>query len=212
LFASGRIAFSDAIALIQFRSQAMNDACEITQGGMAVVLGLNAEAADKIVSDLRMPQDLWVANYNCPGQVVISGTQKGIQTGTTAALAHGAKRVLPLQVHGAFHSGLMRSAEKRMADYIPQIKLTDSSVDLVMNVAGCTVREVQQIRTNLIKQVTGSVRWEQSVRHMESAGTTLFIEMGCGKTLAGFNKRIAENATTINIEHIKDLDLLVGAL
>ena len=121
LTAAGVFSFDQALALVQFRGQAMNDACERTKGSMAVVLGLEPEIVEKTVMSLHLPNDLWIANYNCPGQIVLSGTLKGIQKGTEAMLAAGAKRVLPLQVHGAFHSGLMQWAEDQLIDPIERI-------------------------------------------------------------------------------------------
>lgn len=210
LHASGRISFADCLTLVQHRGNFMNQACEANHGTMAVVLGLEADAVEKLVKEVNLPHDLWVANFNCPGQVVISGTLKGITAGTEAAKAKGAKRVLPLQVHGAFHSGLMEQAEHHLAPYIAHAPLTDSSVDLVMNVVGKPVKELDQIRHNLLKQVTRSVRWEQSVRQMESDRVSLFIEIGCGKTLIGFNKRIVPSIPTFNVENAQDLKSLEG--
>lgn len=208
LCASGRISFHDGLMLVQQRGQFMNDACESTKGSMAVVLGLDSEAVEAIVKEVNLPRDLWAANFNCPGQVVISGTLPGIEAGTAALLARGAKRVLPLQVHGAFHSGLMQAAEKRLTPYIQELALKEASAELVMNVVGGGVNDFGQIQQNLIKQVTSPVRWEQGVRYMASKGVDLFLEIGCGKSLAGFNKRIGVSAPTLNLEKIEDFKIL----
>ncbi|MBA3958335.1 MAG: ACP S-malonyltransferase [Parachlamydiaceae bacterium] len=212
LFASQRISFADDLKLVQYRGQCMNDACETTQGTMAVVLGLDADAVEKAVKEVNLPNDLWAANFNCPGQVVISGTTKGIQAGTTALQAKGAKRVLPLQVHGAFHSGLMHSAEVRLAEQINHVSLKDSAIALIMNVTGKSASSTEEIRHNLIKQVTSPVRWEQCVRHIADQGADLFIEIGCAKTLAGFNKRIGVTAPTVSVDKIQDLEALEQTL
>lgn len=212
LHASQKILFSDCLSLVQFRGQSMNDACEATQGTMAVILGLDADAVENIVREVNLPHDLWAANFNCPGQVVISGTRRGIELGTAAVLAKGAKRVLPLQVHGAFHSGLMKQAEERLAPRLLEAKLNESPINLVMNVVGKTVTDVNEMRRNLIQQVTHPVRWEQGVRFMNQAGVDLYIEIGCGKTLAGFNKRIAVTAPTINVETVADLQALEASI
>lgn len=205
LFATGRLGFAECLSLVKYRGEYMNKACENTKGAMAVVLGLDAEEVEKMVKEVNRPRDLWVANYNCPGQVVISGTIEGIEAGTQAAKAKGAKRVLPLQVHGAFHSGLMHSAEKHLTPHIDHAPVKDSSVEFVMNVVGAPVKDTAQIKENLIKQVTHSVQWEQGVRYMISAHVDLFIEIGCGKTLTGFNKRIAATAPTVSVEKPEDL-------
>jgi [acyl-carrier-protein] S-malonyltransferase len=174
---------------------------------MAVILGLDAEAVEKLVADLAMPNDLWAANFNCPGQVVISGTVKGIEAGIAEAKVRGAKRTLPLQVHGAFHSGLMKSAEDRLSDHIHAAVIKSSNVDLVMNVTGDYTKELNAIKTNLIKQVTHPVYWEKSVHCLNNSGVDLFIEIGCKKTLSEFNKRIKFNipTPTLNIEKLTDL-------
>jgi [acyl-carrier-protein] S-malonyltransferase len=208
LAASGRISFADGLRLVNSRAQYMNDACEKFKGTMAVILGLDAPAVEKLVANLKMPNDLWVANFNCPGQVVISGTLKGIEAGTEAAKAHGAKRVLSLAVHGAFHSGLMKEAEERLTEHVMNAPLKDSSIGLVMNVTGRFVQDLGELRSNLLQQVTGSVRWEQGVRSMCDQGVDLFIEIGPGKTLSGFNRKIGVTAETRNIEKITDLDAI----
>lgn len=190
----------------------MNDACESRSGTMAVVLGLDADAVEALVKEVDMPQDLWAANFNCPGQVVISGTAKGIEAGTAAAKAKGAKRVLPLQVHGAFHSGLMKDAEERLRPHVQDAPLQASPIELVMNVPGDYVTDIQRIRDNLIQQVTHPVRWEQGIRRMCESGVELFVEIGCGKTLAGFNKRINELIPTVSIEKVADLEQLNAVL
>lgn len=208
LMASGKISFADCLSLVEKRGQYMNDACEATKGTMAVVIGLSADDAKQVVKEVAMPNDLWAANFNCPGQVVFSGTLRGIEAGSAAAKAKGAKRVLPLQVHGAFHSGLMKLAEQSLAPYIEHAKLTDSPCSLVMNVTGAPASDQKEIRKNLILQVTHPVCWEQGMRHMIADGTGPFIELGCGKVLNGFCKRIDPAAVCISIEKIGDLPQL----
>jgi [acyl-carrier-protein] S-malonyltransferase len=210
LTASNRLDFATCLPLVQHRGQYMNEACEAHPGTMAVVLGLDAKAVEDIVKEVNLPNDLWAANFNCPGQIVISGTSKGIEVGSAAAKAKGAKRVLPLQVHGAFHSGLMKSAEVKLQDHVHAVNLKESQIEFVMNVPGDYVEDKAQIKTNLINQVTHSVRWEQGIRRMADQGIDLFIEIGCGKTLAGFNKRILPEAKTISVEKITDLDQLLN--
>lgn len=212
LYASNRLSFAECLSLVQARGDYMNDACETTKGTMAVVLGLNAEEVEAMVKEVNLPEDLWAANFNCPGQVVISGTQRGIEAGISAAKAKGAKRVLPLQVHGAFHSGLMKSAEERLTPHVDQLDLNKGTSTLVMNVVGTAVDNSKQIKQYLIKQVTHPVRWEQSIRYMAEDSIDLFIEIGCGKTLAGFNKRIGVTAPTLSIEKIEEIKLLESFL
>jgi [acyl-carrier-protein] S-malonyltransferase len=202
------LSFRHALPLVHYRGQFMNEACEATSGTMAVVMGLEAAVVEEMVRAVDLPHDLWVANFNCPGQVVLSGTLKGIEAGTAGAKAKGAKRVLPLPVHGAFHSGLMRQAEKKLAPYIQQAPIVQGEAQLVMNVPGNFVSDVEKVRHHLIQQVTHSVKWEQGIRAMEQQGIDLFIEFGPGKTLAGMNKRIGVQAPTLSIEKVEDLDQL----
>lgn len=202
LVASGRLTFEEGLKLVQFRADAMQEACEKTQGTMAAIVGLSAEQVDHVVGELAHPE-LWVANYNCPGQTVISGSREGVEKGMEALKQAGAKRCLPLQVSGAFHSGLMQMAQDKLATKIDQTEIRDSIVDLVMNVPGDYVRNQEEIRENMIRQVTSSVRWEMGVRKMDDID--LFIEIGCGKTLSGMNRKIGA-ARTINIGKIEDLE------
>ncbi|MCB1112194.1 MAG: ACP S-malonyltransferase [Chlamydiales bacterium] len=208
LHAAEYLDFAHCLPLVQHRGQFMNDACEKHVGTMAVILGLTAEEVEALVREVNMPNDLWAANFNCPGQVVISGTPKGVEAGKEIALQRGAKRVLPLQVHGAFHSGLMEEAEEYLKPYIEEAPITGGNAVLVMNVTGKEEKDLNAIRKNLIKQVTSPVRWEQGIRFMMDQGVDLFVEIGCGKTLAGFNKRINVPVPTISIENAEDLNKL----
>lgn len=208
LTAAQILTFQEALPLVQTRGQCMNDACEETRGTMAVILGLDATAVEQLVKEVNLPHDLWVANFNCPGQVVISGTLKGVEAGSAAAKVKGAKRVLPLQVHGAFHSGLMRRAEERLAEAVANVSLDTGIAEVVMNVPGNFVVDAAAIRRNLIEQVTHSVRWEQGIRAMNESGVDLFIEFGPGKTLSGMNRKIGVTAPTFSLEKIEDLDFL----
>lgn len=212
LTASGKLPFKDGLNLVGHRGQYMNDACEAVAGTMAVVLGLDADTVEKLVHEVNLPNDLWAANFNCPGQVVLSGTMRGIEAGSAAAKAKGAKRVINLQVHGAFHSGLMKQAEERLTPYIETAPLKESRCEIVMNVTGMPGHSMEEIRRNLIQQVTHPVRWEQGVRHMMTADIGLFVELGCGTTLAGFNKRIGVQAPCISIETINDIPALEAAI
>jgi len=200
--------FRFALPIVKKRAELMNEACKATKGTMAAVLGLDAAAMEEVVKAVNRPHDLWIANFNCPGQIVLSGTAQGIELGNLKAKEKGAKRVLPLQVSGAFHSGLMEMAEKKLTPFIEEMNLQEGTSQLVMNVPGDFVSDRQQIKHNLIQQVTRSVRWEQGIRAIDQQGVDFFIEFGPGKTLSGFNKRIGVKAPTLSIEKIEDLDQL----
>ncbi|OGN64749.1 MAG: [acyl-carrier-protein] S-malonyltransferase [Chlamydiae bacterium RIFCSPHIGHO2_12_FULL_49_9] len=202
LCASDRLDFADTLRLVKERARLMNHACEITAGTMAAVLGMNGPDVEEA---LRGSDGVWVANYNAPGQIVISGTKEGVEKGSRILKERGAKRVLPLSVHGAFHSGLMKSAQEGLAPYIAKAPIRDSSIEFVMNVPGQFVRSVDEIRKNLACQVTQSVKWEQGVEAMKKAGVEFYLEMGCGKTLSGLNRKIGA-APSFSIDKVTDLE------
>lgn len=205
LCASGRLGFADTLRLVRERARLMNLACERTAGTMAAVLGLDAIGIEAAV---RGMEGVWVANYNAPGQTVVSGTKEGIEKAMAALKEKGAKRVIPLSVHGAFHSGLMQSAQEGLAPWIERAPLQESPIPFVMNVPGDFAKETQEIRRNLIRQVTQSVRWEQGILAANAFGVDLYVEIGCGKTLAGLNKKIGGTAPTVSVDKTADLEAL----
>lgn len=209
LHASGKVSFLDGLEVVSRRGAAMNEACLKYPGTMAVVLGLSPDQVIEAVKRSNLPEDLWTANFNCPGQIVISGTARGIEIGSKTLLDMGAKRVLPIQVHGAFHSGLMRSAQESLRPVLEELKLQETAIQLVMNVNGKVEQSLPKIRDNLIKQVTHSVLWEQSIRTMEQElGTDLFVSIGPSTALVGLNKRIEVQAPTLSIDKLADLENL----
>lgn len=211
LTASKRVSFESCLPLVQFRAEAMNEACVAVPGTMAALFGLSAEQVEDLVSNLNLPHDLWVANFNCPGQTVISGTQKGIEAGIDEAKRRGAKRAIPLKVHGAFHSGLMSLAEEKLKGEIQEMEVHETPIGLVMNVPGDYVADSGKVRQHLIRQVTSPVRWEQGIRAM-TPYVDLYIEIGCGRTLAGMNKQIGVTAPTISINKVEDLEKLAEVI
>lgn len=212
LTASGNLSFANALPLVEKRGQFMNEACENTKGTMAVIMGLDSEAVEQIIEEAKLPHDLWAANFNCPGQIVISGTLKGIAEGEKRAKEKGAKRVIPLQVHGAFHSGLMKSAEEKLERELVATPFIKTDVKVAMNVTGGFVDNPEAMRTALSRQVTSPVRWEQNVRSLMGENVDLFLEIGPGKTLAGLNKRIGVLSPTFSLEKIGDLDVIAKEL
>ncbi len=208
LAAGNFVSFAEALRLVQCRGEFMHQACEEIPGTMAVIIGMQDEAVCALVNELNAPQDIWAANFNCPGQVVISGTKHGIELATGAALKQGARKVMPLQVHGAFHSGLMKPAQEKLTEHIRRAAFTKGTSRLAMNCTGNFAVTVEEIKHNLIQQVISPVYWHKSVQLVDHTGVDLFIEIGCGKTLAGMNKRIGVQAATLSIEKIEDLPLL----
>lgn len=204
LCASGRLGFKETLLLVRERAKLMNEACEKVPGTMAAVLGMSAEEIVAAVQDL---QGVWVANFNAPGQTVISGTKEGIEAAAKVLKEKGAKRVLPLTVHGAFHSGLMEKAQEGLAPLLDRAPLQDSAIGFVMNVPGDFVRGVDAVRSHLKAQVTQSVKWEQGICAMKREGVQVFLEIGCGKTLTGLNKKIGTPAC-LSIEKVGELELV----
>ncbi len=199
LFASEKITFQECLPLVYARGQYMHEACEKTQGTMRVVLGLDKEAVSKVLEE-----NVWIANLNCPGQVVIAGRVADIEKATEALKAAGAKRILPLDVSGAFHTPLMEEAQRKLMPHLNAAKLRTSDIEFVMNVPGTFVQSLDEIRKNLIAQVASPTFWEKGVRAMLENGVENFVEIGPGKTLAGMNKKIG--APCLSIEKLSDLE------
>jgi [acyl-carrier-protein] S-malonyltransferase len=197
LVANKTLSFEDGLKLVFKRALAMQRACEINPSTMAAILGLD----DKVVEDICASIDdiVVAANYNCPGQLVISGTIRGIDIACEKLKAAGAKRALPLQVGGAFHSPLMEPAREELAAAIEATKFNSPVCPAYQNVNALPASDVQVIRKNLIDQLTSPVRWTQSVRNMVAGGGTTFIECGPGKVLQGLVKKIAPEVEAMSI-------------
>jgi [acyl-carrier-protein] S-malonyltransferase len=189
LVANKTLSFEDGLRLVSKRATAMQHACEINPSTMAAILGLD----DKVVEEICASIDEVVvaANYNCPGQLVISGSMKGIEIACEKMKAAGAKRALPLQVGGAFHSSLMEPAREELAAAIESTKFNTPVCPVYQNVNALPSSDVAVIRKNLFAQLTAPVRWTQSVQNMVKDGATIFIECGPGKVLQGLVKKIA---------------------
>lgn len=202
LVAAGYLSFEEALPIVEARGQYMHEACEANRGVMHVVLGLDLEAVEKVTAPI---DGVWIANLNCPGQIVLSGTPEGVEAAAALLKEAGARRVMPLDVSGAFHSGLMQSAQDRLEPMIQEASLSPSTTDIVMNVPGNFTRDLNEMRGNMTQQVTQSVLWQKGIEAILDRGIDLFIEMGPGKTLAGMNKRIGVTLPTISIENVEDL-------
>ena len=198
LVANGALSFEDGLQLVAKRAAAMQKACELQPGTMAAVLGLE----DAKVEELCATIDGIVtpANYNCPGQLVISGELKAVETACEKMKEAGAKRALVLPVGGAFHSVLMKPAEEELAAAIEQTTFHKPLCPVYQNVTTTAVSDENAIKTNLIKQLTAPVKWTQSVQQMIADGATEFIEVGPGKVLQGLVKKINKEAVVASAE------------
>lgn len=204
VMASGKMSFKEALELVRIRGNAMHAACAQEKGSMQVVLGLGEEVVAQALASLQ-PQRVWIANLNCPQQVVIAGWETEMPRAVEAVKAAGAKRVLPLEVAGAFHTQLMRSAQEQLGAKIEATPLIESRTQLVMNVPGAFVTELPLIRKYLFEQVVSPVYWEKGIRAMDES-VDVYLEMGPGKSLSGMNKRIGVKGVTLSVEKIQDLE------
>lgn len=193
LVANGVLAFEDGLKLVYQRALAMQEACEINPSGMAAILGLEDAKVEEICASIE-GETVVAANYNCPGQLVISGSNKGIELACEAMKAAGAKRALPLPVGGAFHSPLMEPAREKLEKAIAATTFHEPSCPVYQNVSTTAVTDVQEIKNNLIAQLTAPVKWTQSVQHMVADGAVEFVECGPGKVLQGLVKKIHKEA------------------
>lgn len=208
LAAAGSLSFEDGLRITRLRGRFMQEACEATRGGMAAVIGLDEEPTRQVCAEAGVE----LANLNCPGQLVISGEADRIQKACELAKARGAKRALPLTVAGAYHSPLMASAQGKLAAELAGVPVHAPGVPVVANVNALPHGDPASIRDLLVRQVCASVRWEASIRWLVAQGFTTFIELGPGKALTGFMKRIAPEARTWNIADVPSLEATVGAL
>ena len=202
LYAAGALSVTDAIRVVARRGELMEAAVPAGVGAMAAVLGAEASLIEETLSEIP---EVWIANYNCPGQIVISGKKEAVEAAAEALKAHGIKRVLMLNVSGPFHSGLLREAGEALGKVLAETEIHPLRIPYYANVTGGIVEDAAKVRGLLTEQVYSSVRFEQSIRNMLAAGVDTFYELGPGKTLAGFVKKIDREATVVNIETMEDL-------
>ena len=203
LAASGVMREEDAFAIVRKRGILMQEAYP-TGGAMSAILGTDAELIEKICEET--PGIVSIANYNCPGQIVITGEEKAVLTAGEALKAAGARRVIPLKVSGPFHCELLKEAGKKLGEELEKMEIQTFAIPYVTNVTAQYVAESDQVKNLLVKQVSSSVRWQQCVEQMINDGVDTFIEIGPGKTLTGFLKKINRNVKALHIEKIEDLE------
>ena len=201
LVAAGAISLEEAVYLVRKRGEFMEEEALKFPGRMASILGLDLA----VVKDICRETKAEIANINCPGQIVVSGGIKEIEKAAKLAEEQGAKRVILLEVSGAFHSSFMQGAALKLAGELEKIKINTPRVPIVSNVTAKPVTKPEEIKANLIKQITGSVFWEDSMRFILSQGVTQFFEFGPGKVLKGLMRRIDERAQVTNIEKKEDI-------
>lgn len=190
----------------------MQRAVPAGKGTMAAILGLDAEQLKMCCKNASDAGVVEIANFNCPGQLVISGEVPGVEKACILAKEAGAKRTLMLQVSGPFHSSLLKPAGDMLAIELATIKMNDPKFPVISNVEALPVRDTKHVKELLIGQVSHSVRWEDSIRYMLSMGIDSFIEIGPGKVLSGFIKKIDKEAKVFNIEDITSLEAALSGL
>lgn len=210
LVAAGALNEQDAIKLVYKRGYYMANEVPGGVGGMAAVLGLAPDVVESVCREVSNKENEIVepANYNCPGQIVISGTKRGIELATEKLKEKKARRVIPLVVSGPFHSSLLKGAGEKLREELEVTSFSPLQVPYVCNVSAETISDSSRCKELLVRQVYSGVRWEQCIHTMIDFGVETFIEIGPGKTLNGFLRKIDKTKTVINIEHVEDLKQL----
>ncbi len=209
---AGCLAPQQVLPLVRFRGELMARAGDDAPGAMAAVLGLEAEDVQKAVASVGAEGTVVVANYNSPGQVVISGEVNAVEAASAACDNAGAKRVIALDVSGAFHSPLMEPAAAPLIERLEEIEFAPGDVPVVANVDAAPHTDPAEIRENLGRQMTSSVRWEQSVRWLIDEGVDTFVEIGPGTVLSKLIRRIDREVTTLNVDGVEDVKALKAEL
>ena len=212
LVASGVLSFEDGVSAVHKRGLYMNEAVPAGVGAMAAILGLDGEAVTKVTDTITANGDaVQPANLNCPGQIVISGTKAGVEKACVELKEAGARRAIPLDVSGPFHSSLMKPAAQKLSDTLDGITMKDAEIPLIANVNASIVENSEEIKGLLVEQLYSPVLWEDSVRTMLDNGVTHFIECGPGKVLSGLIKKIDRSATVLPVYDEATLEAVIEA-
>ena len=209
LVAAGVLTAEDAFALVRKRGIFMQEA--VPEGGaMAAVLGSDAETIERICRETE--GQVSVANYNCPGQIVITGEESAVAAAGEALKAAGAKGVLPLKVSGPFHSPMLKKASEQLKEALTDVELHEMKIPYLTNVTGDYVKDISEVKELLETQVCASVRWQQSVEKMIADGVDTFVEIGPGRTLTGFLRKIDRSVKGYNVDKLEDLEKVAAEL
>ncbi|MDD3362103.1 MAG: ACP S-malonyltransferase [Hespellia sp.] len=206
---AGGMSAEDAIRTVRKRGILMQTAVPAGEGAMAAILGMKGDAIEEVIADI---DGVTVANYNCPGQIVITGRTDAVETANAKLLEHGAKRAILLNVSGPFHSPMLKGAGKELGKVLADIKMDHLTIPYVTNVTAEYVSDVTKTKELLEAQVASSVRWEQSILTMIADGVDTFVEIGPGRTLAGFMKKINRDVKMYNIATWDDVDKVIGEI
>lgn len=210
LVAAGALAFRDALPLVRFRAEAMQQAVAEGEGAMAAILGLEDDGVRKACAEAG--GEVQAVNFNSPGQVVIAGDKEAVARAIERCKAHGAKRVMPLPVSAPFHSTLMRPAGEKLKAYLGKVEVRKPAISVLNNVDVKTQSEPDVIKAALVRQAASPVRWVETISAMARAGATHIVECGPGKVLAGFTKRIAPQLQSFSLAERASLEQALGAM
>jgi [acyl-carrier-protein] S-malonyltransferase len=208
LATAGAMNFEEGLRVVRQRGRFMQESCEVTQGAMAAVIGLEEAPTRKLCAEAGVV----LANLNCPGQLVISGESDRIESAVELAKAKGAKRAIPLPVAGAYHSPLMADAQPKLKGALDRVTVQSPSIPVISNVTARPHGSPDEIKARLVDQVTASVLWEASMRYLLAQGVTRFIELGPGTALSGFMKRIDKSVQMLNVGDLASLETTTQAL
>ena len=206
---AGGMSDMEAISVVRERGKFMQDAVPEGEGAMSAILGMTGEQVESVIEDM---ENVFVANYNCPGQIVITGKTESVQEANEKLLSAGAKRVMLLNVSGPFHSPFLVGAGEKLGELLKKVSFTKLQIPYVTNVTGRYVTDVKETKELLSKQVASSVRWQDSVENMIEDGVDVFVEMGVGKTLSGFIRKVNKNVKTYSISTWKDMEKVISEL
>lgn len=209
LAAAGVMSDEDAIRTVRQRGILMQEAVPVGEGAMAAILALDAAVIEEVTGAM---EGVWIANYNCPGQIVISGEKAAVEEACEKLKAAGAKRAVMLNVSGPFHSGMLTAAGEKLGQVLSRVELHEPRIPYVANVTAQYVKSAAEVKELLTRQVSSSVRWQQSVEAMIGDGVDTFIEIGPGKKLAGFMRKISRDVKTLNVEKLEDIGKAAEAL
>lgn len=206
--AAGTFSFEEGLKVVGQRGIFMEEACNATEGSMAALIGGDEEQVKALAKECNVD----IANLNAPGQIVLSGDVPGIEAVVEKAKDFGIRRAIKLNVAGAYHSRLMQSAQEKLAAELAQLEVSNPSIPVICNYQASAVHGAEEIRSTLEKQVTGSVRWTESIRQLISMGHTQFLELGPGKVIAGLVAKIDKSASVYSIEDLPSLEATIEAL
>ena len=206
LVVAGVLNFQDAVALVHKRGSYMQEAVPVGEGGMAAIIGVDRAKIVEVCQQVSAESPVQAVNFNCPGQIVIAGTTKGVELAVDELKAAGAKKAVILPVSAPFHSTLMKPAAEKLAVELDKVTISDAKIPVVANVSAEILTKAEDIKASLVAQAASPVLWEDCVARMKEFGADVLLEAGPGKTLCGFNRRIDKTITSLNVEDVASLE------